>query len=49
MGVLTTVLELLGLLFLVAFAAILWWPAAIGVAGVALLWVAHGLSRRGTV
>jgi len=35
--VLTTVLDLLGVALLVAFAALLWWPAALAVAGVACL------------
>ncbi len=34
---LTTVLDLLGVALLVAFAALLWWPAALAVAGVACL------------
>ena len=33
----TTVLDLLGVALLVAFAALLWWPAALAVAGVACL------------
>jgi len=47
--VLTTVLELLGLGLIVACAAVVFWPAALGVAGVGLLWVSRQISRRGTV
>jgi hypothetical protein len=43
--VLTTVLDLLGVALLVAFAALLWWPAALAVAGVACLAVSWRLTR----
>lgn len=33
----TTVLDIAGVLLLVAFAAVVWWPAALAVAGVACL------------
>ena len=49
MGVLTTVLELLGLCLVVAGVAFMFWPAAFVVAGVGLLWVSREISRRGTV
>ena len=49
MGVLTAVLELLGLVLIVVGVAFVFWPAALVVAGAGLLWVARGLSRRGTV
>ena len=48
LDVLTTVLELLGLGLIVACAALVFWPAAFGVAGVGLLWISHQISRRGT-
>jgi len=48
-GVLTAVLELLGLVLIVVGVAFVFWPAALVVAGAGLLWVARGLSRRGTV
>jgi len=47
--VLTTVLELLGLILVVAGVAFVYWPAALVVAGVGLLWISRGISRRGTV
>lgn len=34
---LTTVLEIAGVLLLIAFAAVVWWPAALAVAGVCCL------------
>lgn len=43
--VLTTVLDLLGVALLVAFAALLWWPAALAVAGVACLAASWRLTR----
>ena len=43
---LTTVLDLLALVCLVAFAYLLWPPAALAVAGVALLMVSYRLSHR---
>jgi hypothetical protein len=46
--VLTTVLELLGLMLLVACAALIFWPAALGVAGLSLLWLSRELTRKGT-
>ena len=49
MSVLTTVLELLGLGLIVVGVAFVFWPAALVVAGAGFLWVARGLSRRGTV
>ncbi|MFQ6170375.1 hypothetical protein ACK8HX_02110 [Oryzobacter sp. R7] len=43
---LTTVLELAGVAFLVTFAGLVWWPAAVGVAGVACIVLAWALERR---
>lgn len=43
----TDVLEILGVLCLVGFAFLIWPPAAIGVAGVALISSSYFLSRRG--
>lgn len=34
---LTTVLEIVGVLLLIAFAALVWWPSALAVAGVCCL------------
>ena len=45
MDVLTTVLELLGLALLVTCAALVFWPAAFGVAGAGLLWIARGIEK----
>jgi hypothetical protein len=42
----TTLLELVGLALLVVMAAVVWWPAALGVAGVACLLVARQVERR---
>lgn len=42
---LTTVLDVLGVGLLVAFAALVWWPAALVVAGVACLLVSWRMSR----
>lgn len=41
---LTTVLDVLGVALLIAFAAIVWWPAALPVAGVACLAASWRLS-----
>lgn len=41
------ILEVLGLLCLIAFAFIIWWPLAIAVTGVSLLAVSFLRSRRG--
>lgn len=45
MGVLTTVLELLGLGLIVAGVAFVYWPAALVVAGAGLLFVSRQVSR----
>lgn len=45
---LTTVLEIAGVLLLIAFAAVVWWPSALAVAGVACLaaaWVSDQPSQ----
>lgn len=42
---LTTVLDLAGVALLVAFAAIVWWPAALAAAGVACLVLSWRLTR----
>ncbi len=42
---LTTILDLLGVALLVAFAALLWWPAAFAVAGCACLAASWRLTR----
>jgi hypothetical protein len=44
-NVATTILEILGLALIVAFAAVIWWPAALGVGGLALIWISRGLTR----
>ncbi len=43
--VLTTLLDLLGIALLVAFAALVWWPAALLVAGIACLLLSWRLTR----
>lgn len=40
-----TLLELAGVLLIVAFAAVVWWPAALAVAGVACLAAAWAISH----
>ena len=45
MDVLTTVLELLGLVLLVVCAALVYPPAAFGVAGAGLLWLAREIEK----
>lgn len=45
MRLLSTVLDLLGLGLLVACAALIWWPAAFGVAGIGFIWISRGVSR----
>lgn len=42
-----TVLELAGVLLLVAFAVVVWWPAALAVAGVACLAAAWATGHQG--
>lgn len=49
MSVLTTVLELVALGLIVGGVAVVYWPAALVVAGVGLLWVSRELNRRGSV
>lgn len=41
---LTTLLELVGIGLLIAFAAVAWWPSALLVAGLAAILVSRGLS-----
>lgn len=43
--VLTTILELLGLASVVAGVAFIFWPAALIVAGAALIWISREVSR----
>lgn len=45
-AVVTTVLDILGALLLIAFAAVLFWPAALAVAGVLCLVASWRLSQR---
>lgn len=42
---LTTLLDLLGIALIVAFAALVWWPAALLIAGIACLFVSWQLTR----
>jgi len=44
--VLTTALELLGLALIVAGVALIFWPAAVIVAGVAFLWLSREIERQ---
>lgn len=46
MPIVTTVLEVLGVLLIVAFCLVLWWPSALLVGGVALLIVSWSLTPR---
>jgi len=45
MSFLTTLLELLGLAAIVAGVAFIFWPAALVVAGVAMIWVSRQVTR----
>lgn len=42
----TTLLELAGIGLLVAFAGLVWWPAALAVAGVSLIVLAWAIERQ---
>lgn len=42
----TTLLELAGIGLLVAFAGLVWWPAALGTAGVSLIVLAWAIERK---
>lgn len=42
----TTVLDIVGLAALVAFAGLLWWPAAVGVFGLACLLLSWSMTKR---
>lgn len=42
----TTLLELAGIGLLIAFAGLVWWPAALGTAGVSLIVLAWAIERR---
>lgn len=43
---LTTLMELAGILLVVAFAAVVWWPAALAVGGCSLIVLAWAIERR---
>lgn len=46
MGWFTTLLELLGLVSIVAGVAFIFWPAALIVAGIGALWLAREIERQ---